>query len=78
MARPAIRNEPATSGVTRCQPPKSGIRRDPRRRISIAATRNSAAVAKPWLTMYSAEPDWPVDVIAKMPSTMNPKCETDV
>ena len=42
------------------------------------AIRNSAPVAKPWLTMYSVAPDWPWLVSTKMPSTMKPKCETDV
>ena len=42
------------------------------------AIRNSAAVEKPWLTMYSVDPDWPVEVNAKTPSTMKPKCETEV
>ena len=32
----------------------------------------------PWLTMYSVEPDWPAEVIAKMPSTMKPKWLTEV
>ena len=49
--RPATRNTPASPGVTRCQPPKSGIRLLPRRAMSIAAMRNSAAVENPWLSM---------------------------
>ena len=40
--------------------------------------RNSAAVEKPWLTMYSDAPAWLCAVIAKMPSAMKPKCEIDV
>ena len=40
--------------------------------------RNSAPVEKPWLTMYSVAPDWPWVVIAKMPSAMKPKCDTEV
>ena len=39
---------------------------------------NSPAVEKPWLTMYSVEPDWPCDVIAKMPRVMKPKCDSEV
>ena len=42
------------------------------------ARRNSPAVEKPWLTMYSVDPDWPCVVRAKMPSVMNPKWDTEV
>ena len=42
------------------------------------AMRNSAAVEKPWLSMYRIEPDIDTWVIAKMPSTMKPKWLTDV
>jgi hypothetical protein len=52
--------------------------REPLRETRNPAMRNSAAVESPWLTMYSVDPvcDWLV--IAKIPSTMNPKCEIDV
>ena len=40
--------------------------------------RNSAAVEKPWLSMYRVEPAWPWLVIANTPSAMKPKCEIDV
>ena len=64
--------------MTRCHPPKSGIRLLPRRATSIAPIRNSAAVENPWLSMYSVAPAPPTDVIAKMPSTMKPKWLTEV
>ena len=48
---PEMRNTPATAGVIFCQPPKSEMRVLPRRRTSIAATRKSPAVVKPWLIM---------------------------
>jgi hypothetical protein len=73
LDRPATRKVPASIGATRWTPPKSAISRDPRRLIRNPAMRNSAAVEKPWLTMYSVEPDCPWVVIAKMPRTMNPK-----
>ena len=78
MASPAIRNVPASTGATFCTPPKSAIRRDPRRDTRNPAIRNNAAVEMPWLTMYSVEPDWPWLVITKMPRMMKPKCEIDV
>lgn len=40
-------------------------------------TSISAAVEIPWLTMYSVAPDWPWEVIAKMPMMMKPKCEME-
>jgi hypothetical protein len=77
-ARPEIRNSPASSGATFCTPPKSAILLEPRRVIRNPARMNSAPVAKPWLTMYSVAPATPWLVIAKMPSAMKPKCETEV
>ena len=51
MARPEIRNSPASTGATLCTPPKSAIRSVPRRAIRNPARMNSAPVANPWLTM---------------------------
>ena len=53
---PAIKNDHAITGVTRCNPPKSAIVEDPRRAIIQPATRNSAAVEKPWLNIYRVAP----------------------
>ena len=50
-ARPKTRNRPASTGATFSMPPISRIEAVPRRLIRKPATRNSAAVPMPWLTM---------------------------
>ena len=51
VARPKTRNSPASTGATFSTPPIPRIEAVPRRLIRKPATRNSAAVAMPWLTM---------------------------
>ena len=55
LDRPAIKNDQAMIGVTRCSPPKSEIVDELRREIINPATKKSAAVENPWLNMYSVE-----------------------
>lgn len=54
------------------------MRREPLRVTRNPAIRNSAAVDRPWLTMYSVEPAWPWLVITKIPRMMKPKWEMEV
>ena len=68
-----MKNVHASTGVTRCNPPKSAIVEEPRRETIQPATKNIAAVEKPWLNMYKIAPLWPWDVIAKIPIVMKPK-----
>ena len=46
-----MRNSPASTGAVRSTPRSSLIREVPRRLIRKPASRNSAAVPMPWLTM---------------------------
>jgi len=59
VASPDTRNVPASTGATFWTPPYAAIARLPRLDVRKPAIRNSAAVDKPWFTMYSVEPDWP-------------------
>ena len=76
--RPATRNVPASTGTTFCRPPWSAIRALPVRAMRKPATRNSAPVESPWLSMYRLAPCTLTEVNAKMPSTMKPKWLTEV
>ena len=53
---PAMKNDQAIIGVTRCKPPKSEIVEEPRREIIQPATKKRAAVEKPWLNIYRVAP----------------------